>query len=88
LSYEEGDRLGDYVRRAGGYSADAGRGSVKILKSVSGGWVKAGSGSRVDAGDVILVPRKKARFWTTVRDALAVTSNAAAIFFIVREATR
>jgi protein involved in polysaccharide export with SLBB domain len=88
LSYDEGDRLGDYVRRAGGYSANAGRGSVKILKSVSGGWVKAGSGSRVDAGDVILVPRKKARFWTTVRDALAVTSNAAAIFFIVREATR
>ncbi len=88
LSYEKGEKLRDYVRRAGGYSADAGRGSVKILKSVSGGWVKAGSGSRVDAGDVILVPRKKGRFWATVRDALAVTSNAAAIFFIVREATR
>ncbi len=88
LSYEKEEKLGDYVRRAGGYSADAGRGSVKILKSVSGGWVKAGSGSRVDAGDVILVPRKKGRFWATVRDALAVTSNAAAIFFIVREATR
>ncbi|HEU4436071.1 MAG TPA: SLBB domain-containing protein, partial [candidate division Zixibacteria bacterium] len=57
MSYEEGKKLGDYIRRAGGYSADAGRGSVKILKSVSGGWVKAGSGSRVDAGDVILVPR-------------------------------
>jgi len=34
------------------------------------------------------VPRGKGRFWTTFRDALAVTSNAAAIFFIVREATR
>jgi len=88
LSFEKGDELGNYIRRAGGFSADAGRGSVKILKSVSGGWVKAGSGSRVDAGDVILVPRKKGRFWATVRDALAVTSNAAAIFFIVREATR
>ncbi len=88
LSYEKGEKLEDYVHRAGGYSADAGRGSIKILKSVSGGWVKAGSGSRVVAGDVILVPRKKGRFWATVRDALAVTSNAAAIFFIVREATR
>ena len=88
MSYEKGEKLGDYIRRAGGYSADAGRGSVKILKSVSGGWVKAGSGSRVDAGDVILVPRKKARFWTTVRDVLAVAGNAAALFFVVREATR
>ncbi|MGH7197232.1 MAG: SLBB domain-containing protein, partial [Candidatus Omnitrophota bacterium] len=49
LSYEKEEELGDYVRRAGGYSADAGRGSVKILKSVSGGWMKAGSGSQVDA---------------------------------------
>jgi len=88
LSFEKGDELGNYIRRAGGFSADAGPGSVKILKSVSGGWVRAGSGSRVDAGDVILVPRKKGRFWATVRDALAVTSNAAAIFFIVRETTR
>lgn len=88
LSFEKGDELGNYIRRAGGYSADAGRGSVKILKSVSGGWVKAGSGSRVDAGDVILVPRKRGRFWATFRDALAVAGNAAALFFVVREATR
>lgn len=88
LSYEKGDRLEDYIRRAGGYSSKAGRGDVKILKSVSGGWIKGRSGSRVDAGDVVLVPRGKGRFWATLRDALAVTSNAAAIFFIVREATR
>ena len=88
LSYVKGDRLGDYIHRAGGYSSAASRGGVKILKSVSGGWVKANSGSRVDAGDIVLVPRGKGRFWATVRDALAVTSNAAAIFFIVREATR
>ena len=88
LSYERGNRLEDYIRRAGGYSSGAGQGKVKILKSVSGGWIKGHSGSRVDAGDVVLVPRGKGRFWTTFRDALAVTSNAAAIFFIVREATR
>lgn len=88
LSYVPGGQLEDYIHRAGGYSAGASRGGTKILKSVSGGWVKGRSGSRVDAGDVVVVPRAKGRFWSTFRDALAMTSNAAAIFFIVREATR
>jgi hypothetical protein len=59
-----------------------------VLKSVSGGWIKGGVGTKIDAGDVVLVPRHQGKFWSTFRDVLAVTSNAAAIFFIVREATR
>jgi len=88
LNFRGDDRLGDYIQRSGGYSAGADRGKVKILKSVSGGWIKGSSGSRVDAGDVVLVPRKETHFWSTFRDAMAVAGNAAALFFVVREATR
>ncbi len=88
LSYAAGERLEDYIERAGGYSTGSSRSGVKVLKSVSGGWIKGGSGTKIDAGDVVLVPRRQGKFWSTFRDVMAVTSNAAAIFFIVREATR
>lgn len=88
FSYEERSELGDYIDRAGGYSAGAARGKVKILRAVSGAWVKGRSGTKMDAGDIVLVPNRETHFWSTFRDAMAVTANAAALFFVVREATR
>jgi polysaccharide export outer membrane protein len=88
FSFEEKKRLGDYIGRAGGYSAGADRGKVKILKAVSGAWIKGHSGVYVDAGDIVLVPNRKGHFWSNLKDVVVVASNAAALIIVVRKATQ
>ncbi|HLG93211.1 MAG TPA: SLBB domain-containing protein, partial [candidate division Zixibacteria bacterium] len=88
LSFEEEGRLADYLGRAGGFSAGAARGKVKVLKAGSGAWVKGNSGTKIDAGDIVLVPRHESRLWANLRDVFAVAGNVAALFIVVREATR
>lgn len=88
LSFEEEGRLVDYLGRAGGFSAGAARGKVKVLKAGSGAWVKGKSGTKIDAGDIILIPRHESRLWANLRDVFAVAGNVAALFIVVREATK
>ncbi len=88
LSYEKKGRLADYLGRAGGFSAGAARGKVKVLKAGSGTWVKGNSSTKIDAGDIVLVPRHESHLWSNIRDVFAVTGNVVALFIVVREATK
>jgi len=89
LTYHANYNFKDYIEQAGGFSFRADKGAVRIIKGVSGEWKKAKQKTALSPGDIILVPeKKKSRFFYNLKEVMAFTANTAAVFLIIREATK
>jgi protein involved in polysaccharide export with SLBB domain len=88
LKYSNGEDYRYYISAAGGYSDRARRGSVSIVKGVTGEWRKAKKGKSLEPGDTVLVPEKKKRdWWGFTKDTLAFIGNLATVYLVVDQAT-
>jgi len=89
LSHKPGYDYLDYVDLAGGFSFRADKGKVRIISGTTGEWKKSRHGTKIYAGDTILVPEKgKSQFFATLKDVMAFAANAATVYLVIREATR
>jgi protein involved in polysaccharide export with SLBB domain len=89
LKYSNGDDYRYYISVAGGYSDRARRGSVSIIKGVTGEWMKAKKGKSLEPGDTVLVPEKKKRdWWAFTKDTLAFIGNLATVYLVVQQASK
>jgi protein involved in polysaccharide export with SLBB domain len=89
VPYTPGRGVDDYVRSAGGYTARASKGRVRVTAAATGRPVGARDVRELQAGDVVWVPaRDRQSFWGSVRDVLTTAAQAATIYLVVREATR
>lgn len=79
----------DYIKLAGGYSFRADKGKIRIITGVTGEWKKAKRGTRIQPGDIIIVPEKgKSKFFTYVKEALSFTASLATVYLVISEATK
>lgn len=84
VEYERGLRAGDYVKRAGGFSARASKGKMRLTRASSGQTVLVRDAGEIQPGDFIWVPEKREiNGWALTRDLIAVAGNIAAIIFVV-----
>ena len=78
-----------YIHAAGGYAHNAHKSKTQISRGRFGDIGYASDMETVAPGDVIWVPEKQIQgFWTTLRDIIIVSGQAAALILVVRDITR
>lgn len=88
-SFEPGKTLGAYVHQAGGYSWNADKSEVRLIKARTGEWVKAEEDDVVELGDTIFIPEKPKRdWWAIFKDVLQVTTQVTALLVLVQNVTQ
>jgi protein involved in polysaccharide export with SLBB domain len=89
VSFEAEEDYTVYIEKAGGYSWRASKGGVRVIKEVTGEWVKPGKSTRIDPGDTIWIPGKPDRdYWGFFKDTMMVLGNMATLYLVVREAVK
>ena len=79
----------NYITAAGGYSHNAHKSMTQLSRGRFGDVGYAKDYDTVAPGDVLYVPEKNVQgFWSTVRDIIVVSGQAAALILVVRDITR
>lgn len=87
LTYELGKDYFYYIQKAGGFSWRADKGNIKLIKGVTGEWIKPNG--KIEPGDVIWVPEKPERnYWNTFKDVVTVLSSVATLYLVIDNATK
>ncbi len=77
-----------YLEKAGGFSKEADRGKVRILKRDTKAWMEPGA-TKLDPGDEIFVPRKIRRpagvVFRVMRDVLQTAASVATVVLLYRQ---
>jgi protein involved in polysaccharide export with SLBB domain len=87
--YRPGADADYYIEEAGGYLWNARRGKVRIIKTISGQWLKKSDFVDLEPGDTVWVPEKPDRdYWKAFRDTVSVLTGLATIYIVAQNATR
>ncbi len=85
MAYSQGQRVGDYIRQAGGYTDRAWRSKVRVTRAVTGQTLLARNVRSLDPGDLVWVPDRSDRtLWDNTRDLLTALSQIATIIIAIR----
>jgi len=78
-----------YIAKAGGYSWDAHKSKVRVIKGDSGLWMKPEEAKALEPGDAIWVPEMPSRNWGMfLRETMEVLGNTAIVITAVRSLMR
>ena len=79
----------NYIHAAGGYAHNAYKSKTQVSRGRFGDIGYARDLEKVAPGDVIWVPEKQVQgFWSTLRDIIVVSGQAAALILVVRDITQ
>ncbi|RPI03929.1 MAG: hypothetical protein EHM72_00190 [Calditrichaeota bacterium] len=85
VTYESDRKFDYYLGKAGGFSTDAWRKKVRIVKA-GGGEILATSETTVEMGDTIVVPQKVEKdFWEAFRDYAYITTQIGTIIMVIAQ---
>lgn len=85
VNYVSGQRVGDYVRQAGGYTDRAWQGKVRVTRAVTGQTLLARNIRTLDPGDFVWVPEKPdVTVWEQAKDVLTALASVATIVIAIR----
>jgi polysaccharide biosynthesis/export protein len=89
LTYVPGKDYNYYIATAGGYSDQAGRNNVSIIKTATGEWKKAKKGKGLEPGDTVWIPeKKKHNYIVNIKDIAVFIGNLATIYLVIQQATQ
>jgi len=85
VRYVEGMGYEYYIGKAGGYSWNARKGKMRLIKAHSGMWIKPGRKTPIEIGDTIFVPEKQETdWWALSKDMLLAVSQIATVLIMIR----
>jgi len=85
ITYKQGESYEYYINLAGGFSFNAKRSMIRILKGATGKWVLATKHTVIEVGDTIFIPEKDdLDLWSLFKDTLLVVSQVTTIILVVR----
>jgi polysaccharide biosynthesis/export protein len=88
-TYVPGKDFAYYISAAGGYSDQAGRSKVSIIKTATGEWKKAKKGKGLEPGDTVWIPeKKKHNYIALAKDVAVFIGNLATIYLVIQQATQ
>jgi len=83
VSFVPGRDCNYYIKESGGFAWHAARSRVRIIKAVTGKWLKPGH-AQIEEGDTIFIPAKPERDnWLLLKDVMLLVSQVATIYLIV-----
>ncbi len=89
IAFEKGKSLSHYIRKAGGYSWNANRKKVRVIRTETGEWAKPENSTIINVGDTILIPEKTERNnWVIFKDVLSTTVQIATLVLVVQSTTK
>jgi len=84
VRYESGERFRHYIELAGGFTDDANRGRVRVIRDGTGHQVSARRAREIFPGDEIWVPEAPEEdWWENVREVAAFLSSVATIYLVI-----
>lgn len=87
VNFEEGKDYHFYIQRAGGYAWNARTAKVRIIKGITGKWVKPGQ-TLLEPGDTIFIPEKpEVDYWKIFSDGLVVVTQLATLVLVIDAVT-
>jgi protein involved in polysaccharide export with SLBB domain len=87
--YKAGADADYYVAEAGGFTWNAQKSKVRVIKAITGQWLKKGDVGPLDPGDTVWVPEKPDRdYWRFVKETVAFLTGLATIYIVVDNATK
>jgi protein involved in polysaccharide export with SLBB domain len=88
LNHEPGENYSYYLKESGGYAWNASPSKARIIKAVSGKWVKPGK-TDIEAGDTIFIPAKPdPDTWLVIKDIMLIASQLATLYLVAVSATK
>lgn len=89
VPYSKGLSATEYVKLAGGYSGQANKGKIYLVKRGSGEWTRLGGKQEIEPGDTIWIPMRPDRnFWNTFKDIVLTVGSIATTYFVIDQATK
>jgi len=88
ITFQNGETFGYSIEKAGGYSWNARKSGVRIIRGQTGEWLKPEGSTEVFLGDTIFIPEKPERdYWELFKDYMLITYQIATIFLVINQAT-
>lgn len=85
VKYSHGENYAYYIKKTGGFSWNARKSRIRLIRAHSGVWEKPDRNTRIEIGDTIFIPEKKeTNWWEYTKDILLVLSQLATIVVVVR----
>ncbi len=85
LKWESGKKYDYYLNKAGGYSYNARRSKIRVIKASTGKWIKPNKNTSINVGDTIFVPEKPERdYWAIYKDMMLIVTQMATLVIMVR----
>jgi protein involved in polysaccharide export with SLBB domain len=85
IHYVPGENFHYYIQKAGGYSWNARKGMLRLIKAHSGTWMKPKKSTPIEIGDTIFVPEKQeVDWWELSKDLLLVASQVATVLIMIK----
>ncbi len=73
-----------YIEKAGGYSWNAKKSKMRLIKAHTGTWIKPKSNTPIEIGDTIFIPeRSEVDWWVVWKDIILVISQVATIIIVI-----
>jgi len=87
IPYRPGLKPKDYIRLAGGFSWNARKSKVRVIRARTGEWLKLSKVTRLEPGDTIWVPERPDRdWWLLFRQFMTVAAQGATLYLVVKTA--
>jgi protein involved in polysaccharide export with SLBB domain len=83
ITYQPGKDYKYYIEQSGGFSWNAKKGKIRVIKAISGKWVKP-KHTLIEEGDTIFIPeRAEIDYWQTYKDIMLVLTQFATLYLLV-----
>jgi len=82
VTFKTGEPYTYYIEKSGGFSWNARKSKIRVIKSGSGKWVKPRS-TLIEEGDTIFIPEKpEINYWDAYKDIMLVVTQFATLYLI------
>ncbi|MFQ6115061.1 MAG: SLBB domain-containing protein, partial [bacterium] len=75
-----------YIAQAGGYTLEARKSKVRLIKGDTGVWLRPDEVDEIKPGDAVWVPEKPERdWWGLFKDFMTVTAQIATVAIVIKQ---
>ena len=89
INWEPGKDFQYYIEKSGGYSYNARKSKIRIIRAATGTWLKPDKKTIINVGDTIFVPEKTERdYWVIYKDILLVFTQMITITVLINTVSK
>jgi len=89
LNWETGRSYQYYIEQSGGYSYNARKSKIRVIRAATGTWLKPDKKTIINVGDTIFVPEKpELDYWQIYKDVLLVLTQMVTITVLINTVSK